>query len=439
MKPRYLGRLLAGIELVILAGIVVHAPLSVGLGAVAPDQALLFKAWKEVLLGLAAGTAVMAITRLGKWRELSADLIIRLAAGYALLHLVVLAAMWQGLDASLAGLLIDLRYVLFFVLVYVTLQLFPGYRKLFIMVGIMGAAVVTGFALLQATVLPPDILKYIGYSQSTIMPYLTVDLNPDFVRINSTLRGPNPLGAYAGMVLAVIAAYVTQYQRRVARTNVILLTLLSTGALVALWASYSRSAIIAAVIMAVIVVAASSNWRVSRVQWTGAIAVMFVLIGGLFAARDTAFVSNVLLHENPDSTSQQKSNDGHIDSVNDGVRRVLARPLGEGVGSTGSASLRGDQPLIIENQYLSIAHEVGWVGLGLFVTLFGVILGKLWRRRDDWLALGLFASGVGLAVTGLLQPVWMDDTVSMVWWGMAAVALIAAKRESQHGKIRAHH
>jgi hypothetical protein len=32
------------------------------------------------------------------------------------------------------------------------------------------------------------------------------------------------------------------------------------------------------------------------------------------------------------------------------------------------------------------------------------------------------ASGIGLALIGLLLPVWVDDTVSIVWWGLAAIA-----------------
>ena len=97
--------------------------------------------------------------------------------------------------------------------------------------------------------------------------------------------------------------------------------------------------------------------------------------------------------------------------------------MGAGIGSTGSASLLGTEPVIIENQYLMIAHEVGWLGLALFAVLYTYILWRLWQYRRDWLALGLWASGIGLAIIGLLLPVWVDDTVSIVWWGLAAVSL----------------
>jgi hypothetical protein len=45
------------------------------------------------------------------------------------------------------------------------------------------------------------------------------------------------------------------------------------------------------------------------------------------------------------------------------------------------------------------------------------------RARDDWLAMSMFASGIGIAVACIVLPVWADDTVALVWWGLAGVAL----------------
>lgn len=437
METKYLARLLIGIELVILGGIVLHAPFSVYMGTLFPDAALAFKVWKEALLGVALLAVVAIVTREGRWKEFLDDWAIRLSAAYAALHFALLGLMWRGLDASFAGLLIDLRYVLLFVLIYVTLRMFPMYRRLFIGVAVGGAAVVIGFAVLQLTVLPHDILKYIGYNSSTIMPYLTVDLNPEYVRINSTLRGPNPVGAYAGACLALTAAYLVQRRRTVSRLHLILLALLGLGSLAALWASYSRSAVVAAAAMLLVVMIVASGRKIKRQYWITAAVVVFALIGGIFAARDTAFVSNVVLHENPAGGSATKSNDGHIESLDDGARRLVMQPFGDGVGSTGSASLHSDEPVIIENQYLSVAHESGWFGLAIFLSLFGLIIKRLWQRRADWLALGLLGGGIGLALVGILLPVWTDDTVSLLWWGLAGVALASSVKEKKHGKKRA--
>lgn len=64
-----------------------------------------------------------------------------------------------------------------------------------------------------------------------------------------------------------------------------------------------------------------------------------------------------------------------------------------------------------------------WLGLGLFLVIFEIIMWRLYQNRKDWLSLGVFASGIGLAFIGLLLPVWADDTVSLVWFGLAAVAI----------------
>jgi hypothetical protein len=60
-----------------------------------------------------------------------------------------------------------------------------------------------------------------------------------------------------------------------------------------------------------------------------------------------------------------------------------------------------------------------------------VFLKRVWRERQDWFALGIWASGIGLGIIGLLLPVWADDTIAIVWWGLAAVVLAQGEI---HGK-----
>jgi len=152
------------------------------------------------------------------------------------------------------------------------------------------------------------------------------------------------------------------------------------------------------------------------------------LVGTVVVLYETPFVSQVILHEDPNEGNAVNSNDGHAESLADGATRMLRQPLGGGVGSTGSPSLLGDEPLIIENQYFYVAHEVGWVGLGLFLYISCCVLAQAWRRRADWLSLAVFASGVGLMLIGIVLPVWADDAVSIIWWGLAAVALASRLR-----------
>lgn len=417
-----------GILLVIFGGIVLHAPISVVFGKIWPDYCLLIKSWKEILM-LVAG--IIAVTLLYRTKKLSLlrDPILVVIGIYALLHLILLFLLPQSLKSSVAGLAIDLRYVLFFALVYVAMQTYPNCRKLFIKVGIAGALIVLIFALMQVFILPYDVLSYIGYNKSNISPYLVVDQNYDFIRINSTLRGPNPLGAYAVIVLALIMSAVSRHKIKRDRRSLILVAVLSIGGLVALWSSYSRSALVGAVVAIAITLAVTNYRKLSVKAWVivGGV-VTTLLVSFFFVSHETSFISNVLLHENPNNMSVSNSNEEHASSLVNGLNQLISQPLGVGVGSTGSASLYGNRPIIIENQYLFTAHEVGWLGLLLFLSIFVAVLIKLWDLKKDWLALGLFASGIGLALIGLLLPVWVDDTVAIIWWGLAAVALFTNRK-----------
>jgi hypothetical protein len=423
------GKFYIGILAVIFGGIVLHAPLTVALGTLWPNFDLLIKSWKEILMLVAGLLALYLMHQSGKMKKILRDPIIILIAVFALLHLLLLFFMNQGPSASIAGLAIDLRFVLYFALIYIAICLYPGYRKMFIKIGIGGALVVLGFALLQVFVLPHDILKYIGYNLNTISPYLTIDKNQAFVRINSTLRGPNPLGAYAGMVLTILTAWVVKKKVDKKKLPITIFVILLVGGVVALWVSYSRSAQIGTII-AIITVLAVASWRKITPKMWGVIGILLVLAaGGLLMARNTSFISNVVLHENPNGGSSVNSNEGHISSIDNSFSQVLHQPLGAGIGSTGSASLLGKNAEIVENQYLFVAHEAGWLGLLLFVSIFATLMVGLWKLRHNWLALGVFASGIGLAVVGIFLPVWTDDTVSIIWWGLAAIALLPNNKD----------
>ena len=432
----YLKKAYIVILLVVFGGIVLQGPISVGLGTLWPQYELLIKSWKEILM-LLAGLMALVLLHQNKKIQILRDPIIFAIGAYGILHLVMMGYTFTGWSSSLAGLAIDLRYVLYFGLVYIAMLLYPNYRPVFIKVGIVGALVVLTFALLQVFLLPKDILKYIGYNVNTISSYLTVDQNQNYIRINSTLRGPNPLGAYAGLILALIVAAIVKLKKP--KDKWPLVTVLLAGGIVALWASYSRSAWIAAVVAVIIILAVAGGKKLSPkiLAVVGMSAVL--LVGSFLMLGNTKFISNIFLHENPNGGSSVNSNEGHISSLQDGLKQMVSQPLGDGVGSTGSASLYGNNPTIIENQYLFTAHEVGWFGLILFVYIFTLVMMGLWKLRRDWLALGVLASGVGLALIGLLLPVWVDDTVSIIWWGLAAVVVgsrwyIVDGRGKKHGK-----
>ncbi len=410
--------LLAGV----LFGIALHAPLSVGFGTLWSEQALFIKSWKEILLGVAGLLLVVILTTKKQWGVYRSKLFLYIA-GFAAVNIALIPAFSTGVEATLAGILINLRYFFVFALVYGAVRLYPKVVPLFLSAVAGGALIVVVFAALQVTVLPHDILKYIGYGEATIMPFLTVDQNTDFVRINSTLRGPNPLGAYIVIVLAVLLAAWLQSTKRLRKSWVQLILVAGIASAVVLWATYSRSAALGAVIAMGLVLMVAYGGKITKSAWLVIGIAVLVLAGSLVAARDTSFVSHVILHEDPAEGGVVNSNDQHAESLEVGLQRMAMQPLGAGIGSTGSASLHTENPIVIENQYLFVAHETGWIGLALFMAILVMVHRRLWQTRKHWLSLGVFASGIGLSVIGLIQPVWVDDTVSIVWWSLAAMAI----------------
>lgn len=429
-----LVRIYALILIVIMGGIAVTAPFSVGFGTLFPHFALLIKSWKEILMGIALILAVIIVTRRGLWHELARDWVLRLIAAFALLHIVLLAWHWRGAMAAAAGLLIDLRFVLFFTLIYILLRVTPTYRIVLLIISAIGAEVVVIFGALQLF-LPRDILSHIGYGPKTILPYMTVDKNPNYIRINSTLRGPNPLGAYAGIVLTVLVSIVArQPQWLKSRSRQLSFSFVTICTLVTLWISYSRSALIGAVVAVVIVGAVVWRKWLQR-NWKAVVEIgIVVLFLAIFIISQGGFAANVIRHNNPGTGAKVTSDDAHLSSLKAGMKEFITQPLGDGIGSTGSASLFSDNGNIIENQYFFVAHESGWLGLGLFVAILLLVLRRAWRDRRDWLALAVFASGLGLLIIGVLLPVFADDTVSIIWWGLAGI--VYAGVQSKHNEPR---
>lgn len=410
-----LHHLYASLLLVIAALIVLHAPLSVWFSTMLPDYTLLFKSWKEILLLVGLCMALAVVAQKHAWKRFANDRLLQAILALAIVHLVSLVQ-WNGALAVMAGLAIDLRFLLYFALVYVLLSLYPGYKKAFYKVFLAGAVFVIGFASLQL-LLPADALKVLGYSSTTIEPYLTVDQNPDFIRLQSSLRGPNPLGAYAMGVVVLCAAWVLSRRKQLDWYALVLGAL----ALLAVYNSHSRSAFLATAAGLAIVALYHFRKYLTPARWAAIGISAALVVGAVFVLRSNDFVSNVVFHEDPEEAGVINSNDGHLKSLQYGTKRLISQPFGEGIGSTGSASLLGDSPRIIENQYLLVAHEAGWIGLALFIAVFVIVMKRLWMRRLDPIALGVFASGAGLALIGLLLPVWADDTISLVWWGLAAV------------------
>ena len=406
----------------ITAYIPFHAIFSVSFG-VFTHQPLLVKAAKELVLLV---LVIMGVVILFKYKSLATvyirSRINQIAAAFVALHLLLAIWLHSNLGATLGGLDIDIRFAVFFLAVRLAMLLTTRTRTYMIKAFVIGSAVVIAFGVLQQYLLPKDILSHIGYGQNTIEPYLTVDKNTDFIRINSTLRGPNSLGAYLVVVIAVIAGYLATYWRRLSRSVLIACVLGILAGISVMYASYSRSAWIA-VALAAVVFGVIGLPRKKQLVIVAIAAVLTVTgVVGYELGKDSQFVRTVIDHKDPKNPSQTtSSNADHLKSVTESAKRALGQPFGAGIGSTGAASYFGESKIIIEDQYLSTAHEAGWLGLILLVAFQGGVLAMLYQSRRDWFAKAIFASGLGLVLVALTLPIFTDDTVAYVWWGLAAV------------------
>lgn len=408
----------------VIAGVLVLLPFHALLTTWAGSnfgQLDLFRIWKEIVLFLCLPLVVWLIWHsppIRRW--LFNSWIARLCGLYILLHLILGA--WAlthhdvTAEALIYSLIANLRFIAFFIvcalLAAKTSLLANHWQKLLI----IPAAVVIVFGLMQTLALPQDFLRHFGYGPETIPAYQTVDSKPELQRIQSTLRGANPLGAYLVLVLPAVLL--------IRRDRVFKFGMLAGGALI-LYYTYSRSAWLG---LAAALTALVAIWY--RLKLTKNIVAAAVLVLIIMAAataqllRTNQDVQDALLHTSQSSQVAVTSNEARLSAIKQGLEDIKAEPLGRGPGTAGPASFRNDghKPRIAENYWLQIGQEVGWLGIVLIIGIMVVVAAELWRRRHEELALILFVSLVGLSFINLISHAWTDDTISYLWWGLAGIA-----------------
>ena len=155
-----------------------------------------------------------------------------------------------------------------------------------------------------------------------------------------------------------------------------------------------------------------------------AVGAMITLAGLVVILRDNNLVQNTFFHTDETSHSSLSSNTARASAYSAGIRSVMAHPLGDGPGSAGPASFRNNgQARIAENYFIQIAQEVGLLGLAIFIAINRLIAKQLYSRRTELLPSILLASLIGITVINMFLHAWTDDTLSLLWWGLAGVSL----------------
>jgi O-antigen ligase len=243
------------------------------------------------------------------------------------------------------------------------------------------------------------------------------------VRIGSTLRGPNPFGAY----LLVITSGLTVLAMKIKKTwHWIAVIVFGLAALTCLFYSYSRSAYIGSVVA--IGIAIVIGLYLKKKQYAYAIAGIFgiiIIIGsvGAITLQHNSHFEDIILHTNKNSVAVN-SDQAHRSYLNSGLHDVIHHPLGHGVGTAGPASYYNNHPArLAENYFLQIGQETGWLGLVLFLVISWFVGKALWAKRRDSLALLLLATLIGISVVNMFSYAWTDDSLSYIWWGLAGIML----------------
>jgi hypothetical protein len=419
----------SGLTMLILLGIPFHAFLTVW-GSSIFGHYITLRLWKEVLLVICIiGTLYLIATDHKIRTHTLSRRLVWLILLYMLLNLVwgLLALNQHDVSAKALGygLIINLRFLAFFLVTWAVALRMSRLRSHWQWMVYWPAIGVAAFGLLQIFVLPHDFLRHFGYGSLTIPPFETINHNQHYIRIASTLRGANPLGAYLLIPISLLAVLLLGKRRTWLQAGFLL------ELLVVLFFSFSRSAWIGAALSIGIILLLSVHTRPAK-RVTLAIIVGLVVIGaGLTAVfQHNPRFENFVFHTQTRSTIPRSSNEGHLAALEDGAHDLERQPLGHGPGTAGPASIynSGHQPRLAEDYFIQITQETGWIGFGLFVLINAGVGYLLWLRRADPLALSLFASLIGLTFINLLSHAWADDTLAYVWWGLAGVAMAPDRR-----------
>jgi hypothetical protein len=426
---------IANSTMVILFLLPFHALLTVWAGSHFGHYTAI-RLWKEALVALSLlGVAYLYLTdHKIRYHTLSRRLVWLILA-YMGLNLVWAALALNQRDvepkAVAYGLLLNLRFLAFFLVTWAVAVRLTRVRTNWYWLVLLPAAGVVVFGLLQALILPDDFLRHLGYGPHTIPVIETINHNQHYIRIASTLRGANPLGAYLIIPICLLGVLLIRNGRNW-RQAVFLAAALAT-----LFFSFSRSAWAGAALSIVVLVYMSKLSRKSQKIALGTAAVLVVIAAGLTVAyRHSPHFQNLVFHTQTHSAVPTSSNDDHVMALKNGLKDLRRHPLGGGPGSAGPASVydSGHPVRIAENYFLQIGQETGWLGMAMFIVINLGVGYLLWLRRADPLALSLFAALIGLTFINLLSHAWTDDTLSYVWWGLAGVAMAPDKKAKDEAR-----
>lgn len=391
------------------------------------------KILKDIVLVIGFGAAVAASLKQPWLKALLKDKLVWLIGLYGLLTLGLALLRPTDQDAETLGVVYNLRFLIFFLYAILLSRLTGAetLRRRSLQIVIAVATVVLFFGIIQYTLLPDDALSRVGYARENgVLPAFFIDDKPDLERIMSTLRDPNSFGSYI-LIPGMLAAGLLLRRKLPRQLGFGLLAL----SVMCLLFTFSRSAWIGFCVALAVLLTGHYGRRIWQPRYRRpALLLSGVVLAAavsLYPLRDTYLVENIIFHAD-ESTVLEDPNELRARFWQESIDNIKEQPLGYGPGTAGLASIRNDVQgtTLNENYYLQIAHEVGVLGLIVFLSILGIVAWRLFQQSpEDALALALLASFAGLALTNLLVHIWSNEAVAYTWWGLAGLALAATGKK----------
>lgn len=284
--------------------------------------------------------------------------------------------------------------------------------------------------------LPSDVLTHFGYAKELgVKPNFFINENPNFPRIFATFRDPNSFAAYLIIPSLLLMELIRTNKRR--KLSIALLVL----HLVVVYLSFSRAAWLG-LLLGVSVLLFVHHRRyiqaISRRYWPLLLSGALVMIFITYAVRNTStFRSIVLKADDTNASTEMDSDEYHVFFIKEGLRDVSRRPTGYGPGTAGIVSIHnGAQGQLTENYYVQIAHEVGILGLAVFIAIWALVCKLLYSQEQSSLRTVLLVSAVVYAVMAMVMHLWTNEAIAFGWWGLAGLVIFTGNSHNKTSKKR---
>ena len=308
--------------------------------------------------------------------------------------------------------------------------------------------VIAAYAVLRWIIGPADAERDLALSDPNGAKY---NLAEGKLRVFGSFATTHVLGSWCAVVLPFFTALAVEWRGRWR-----LLAAVGGGlAFAAMIASGLRSGIPGALLgctLVMVLIAYTRAGRGLRLQVLAVIGVTLVAGFGVIAAIS------------PDPATSTRSYEAILDPGSDPAyqerlykwsqawRDVERYPLGQGLGTAGQAAVR-DQRFAsiglydVDNSYLKIAVDQGFVGLGLFAAALVAMLLSLCRRSlatTDRQRATLGAAGAG-ALASYMVLIWTANYIegppaytawALVGLGLAQFATVAARNTASYASAR---